>query len=271
MLSVKEILEAQVIYVSHSGGKDSQAMLAKIKRMGLLHKVVIVHADLGEMEWEPMHGWIESISFGKEVHIVKAEMDFFEMSRKYNRLPSGMHQFCTDFLKIQPIAKFIHQHMTANGYTRAINATGIRAGESTRRANKADLMDSNFICLSEMTQPKKYPGHVIHDWLPIFDLDVEQVKLLIASVGQVPHKIYSQGFSRLSCAICINGRVAEHELARTMKPELFNKMLGLEKELGKGLRTTTIKKVKYARFLDGTVGPAIQSAAAKVPAQATLF
>lgn len=253
----QEVLEAEVIYVSHSGGKDSQAMLARIKKLGLLDKVVLIHSDLGKMEWEPMHHWISSISFGLEVNVVKAEMDFFQMARKYGRLPSGRHQFCTDFLKITPIAAFIHAHMTKNGYTRAINATGIRAEESTRRAKKADKMSVDFVAMSEMTQPKKHPGQVIKDWLPIFDLTVEQVKALIASVGQAPHKLYSMGFSRLSCVFCINGKVAEHALAAKMRPELFQEVVALEKELGKSMRLKTIKGVKYAKYLDGTIGAPI--------------
>lgn len=115
-------------------------MLARIKKLGLLDKVVLIHSDLGKMEWEPMHDWISSISFGLEVNVVKSEMDFFQMARKYGRLPSGRQQFCTDFLKIIPIAAFIHAHMTQHGYKKAINATGIRAEESTRRAKKADKM-----------------------------------------------------------------------------------------------------------------------------------
>ena len=46
------VQDADVIFVSHSGGKDSQAMLAQLVRLGLKDKIVLVHADLGDMEWE---------------------------------------------------------------------------------------------------------------------------------------------------------------------------------------------------------------------------
>lgn len=46
----EEVLTAEVIFWSHSGGKDSQAGLANLIRMGLKDKIVIIHADLGEME-----------------------------------------------------------------------------------------------------------------------------------------------------------------------------------------------------------------------------
>ena len=45
-----------VILVNSSAGKDSQASLdvvaAAARRAGVLHRVVVVHADLGEAEWD---------------------------------------------------------------------------------------------------------------------------------------------------------------------------------------------------------------------------
>ena len=239
-----QVLKADVIFASHSGGADSMAMLSMLRRMGLLHKVVIVHSDLGEMEWEAMHPWIEKNSFGLPCHVVKSEMDFFEVARKYKRIPSGMTQFCTDFLKTQPIAAFIHQYMYDNNLKTAINATGMRAQESKRRAKKDPL------CKSEMTQPRKHPEHYITDWLPIFHYSFDEVREEIKLAGQVPHKIYSMGFSRLSCAVCVNGRIGEHQLAAKMRPELMAKMAKLERDLGRTLRMKQVKGKKYPKFLD---------------------
>lgn len=240
----KQVQEADVIYVSHSGGKDSQAMLAALVRMGLKEKIVLIHSDLGEMEWEPMHHWINQISFGISLNIVRSDMDFFQMVRKYKRLPSGMQQFCTDFLKCVPIEKFIHDHMAQNGYKNAINATGMRAQESKRRALKAAF------CVSEMYRPKKHPGQMIWDWLPIFDYAVEEVFSEIQNANQKPHHVYGLGFSRLSCVFCVNGRIAEHQMAAKLKPELAQRMIELEREIGKTIRTKTINKVKHQKYLD---------------------
>lgn len=242
--SPKEVQDADVIYVSHSGGKDSQAMLAQLIRMGLKEKIVLVHADLGRMEWEEMKPWIEQNGFGLECNVVKSEMDFFQLARKYGRIPSGMTQFCTDFLKVQPIGAFIHAHMTANGYKTSINATGMRASESKRRAKKAPFQKS------KLTQPRKFPNHLIHDWLPIFGYTDEEVFAEIELAGQKPHRIYSEGFSRLSCAVCVNGRIGEHKLVAKLRPELMAEMVELERELGKTLRMKQIKGVKYPKYLD---------------------
>jgi DNA sulfur modification protein DndC len=239
----QEVQDAQVIYVSHSGGKDSQAMLAALVRLGLKDKLVLVHSDLGEMEWEPMHHWIEQNSFGLPLHIVQSDMDFFEMVRKYKRLPSGMQQFCTDFLKVKPIGAFIHEHMTANGYTKAINATGMRAEESRRRAGKAQL------AISVIHQPRKFANHLIHDWLPILNYTESDVYHEVKLAGQRVHQVYSLGFSRLSCVFCVNGRIAEHQQAAKLRPALAQKMIDLEKEIGKTIRVKQVNKVKVPRYL----------------------
>lgn len=244
-----KLTDAQVIFVSHSGGKDSQAMLAKIVSMNLPAKLVVVHSDLGEMEWEPMHNFIEQNSFGLPVHVVSAKESFFDLCRRTKRFPSGMQQYCTDFLKIIPIGNFIHEYMTEHGYTHAINATGMRAEESKRRALKESFAQS------EMTQPRKHPGHVIFDWLPIFDYKTADVWAEIKKAGQKPHPIYAQGFSRLSCVFCINGRKNEHQKAAELRPELFQKMVALELELGKALRQKMEDGAKVNKYLGSYCGP----------------
>lgn len=251
-ITPEEIENADAIFVSHSGGKDSQAMLALIKRMGLLEKCVLVHADLGEMEWEEMKPWIEKISFDLPCNVVESEEDFFEMCRRVKRLPSGQMQFCTDVLKTTPIAAFIHEYMYKNNLSTAINATGMRASESARRAKKSSRFyrEGCAVLKSDMHQPRKHSEHTITDWMPIFYYTDEEVFTEIKNAGQVPHEIYSMGFSRLSCVFCINGRIAEHKEAAKLRPQLARKMADLEHELGRSLRLKQIKGVKHQKYLD---------------------
>lgn len=250
MKFAQEIQDAQVIFWSHSGGKDSQAGLAYLVRMGFKGKIVVVHSDLGDMEWESMHNWIESISFGIEVHVVQANEDFFGLARRTGRLPSGKQQYCTDVLKTQPISEFIHNYMYEHNITKAINATGMRAEESKRRALKKPFTLSKGEGTSGMHMPKKYPEHTIHDWMPIFGYTTEEVYEEIALAGQKPHKMYSMGFSRLSCVFCVNGKVEEHKKAVELRPELAVKFAQLERELGRTLRLKQIKGVKHPKYLD---------------------
>jgi DNA sulfur modification protein DndC len=238
-----QVQEAEVVFISHSGGKDSQAQLAHAINLGLKAKLVVVHADLGEMEHENMVPFIEANSFGLPVHVVKSENDFFWWARKYSRIPDSRARFCTSELKTAPIAEFIHAYMYKHGFTKGINATGIRAEESPSRAKK------NPVELSDMTQVRKHPTHVITDWLPVFDFTLEQVWQIIKDAGQRPHKMYAMGFTRLSCAFCVLGKVNETQMAAKLYPEKLAKMEQLENDLGKTIRTKSVKGVKGQRFL----------------------
>jgi DNA sulfur modification protein DndC len=238
----QEVRDAQVIFVNHSGGKDSQAMLAFIRSLNLSAKIVIVHSDLGEMEWEPMHGFISKNSFGLPVNVIVPKLSFFDLCRKYARLPGGQARFCTDQLKTQPIAKWIREYCEKNGITRAINAIGIRAEESSARAKKDPFH------LSKISLKKN--NLEVFEWYPIFNFKVEDVWSEIRKAGQEPHPIYSKGFSRLSCVFCVFGRVAEHKQAAILKPDLFEKMVSLEKELGKTIRLKQVNGQKVKQYLE---------------------
>ena len=101
---------------------------------------------------------------------------------------------------------------------------------------------------------KKASNLVVWEWYPIFNYKLADVWAEIESVGQKPHHIYGQGFSRLSCVFCVFGRIEEHKKAAQMKPELYARMVELEKELGRTIRVKQINGVKYPKYLDEYCG-----------------
>ena len=235
-----EVLAAQKIFVNHSGGKDSQAMMAELIAAGLKDKLVLVHADLGEMEWEPMHNWISENSFGVELVVIKPTLSFFELCRKYKRLPSGLARFCTSELKTNPINKWIKKYCAENNLTNVVSVLGLRAEESPLRAKKLAIVRGKA----------STKALTVTEWLPILSFKLTDVWASIANANQVPHKVYGMGFTRLSCVFCVFGRKGEHEQAALLKPELFQKMAGLERELGKTIRLKQIDGIKHPKFLD---------------------
>ena len=241
---LKAMTEAQVIFVNHSGGKDSQAMMAQLIRLGFKDKLVVVHADLGEMEWEPMHDWIEQISFGLPVNVVRGDLDFFELCRKYKRLPSGQARFCTNLLKTVPCENFMKAYCEKHGITKAVSALGIRAEESGNRAKMETIKTSG-----KVNRATKFKMELTVAF-PIFEYCLADVKAEIFGAGQEMHKVYAQGYSRLSCVFCPLARIGEHKMMAKDRPELFDKMVALEKELGKSIRLKQVKGVKYNKFLD---------------------
>ena len=226
--------EAQVIFVNHSGGKDSQAMMAKLIAMGLKDKLVVVHADLGDMEWEPMHNWIKKNSFGLAVNVVKSENSFWDLCRKYKRLPSGQARFCTDQLKTVPCERFMKAYCKERGITKAISALGIRREESVSRAKKGEFY---------------HKTKLLTVWNPIIDYKIAEVKFEIAAAEQEMHWVYSKGYSRLSCIFCVFGRIGEHKQMSKDRPAIALKMINLEIELGKTIRLKQKNKIKYPKYL----------------------
>lgn len=227
------LLDYDLIVINHSGGKDSQAMLSHLWRTypQHRHKFVVVHADLGEMEWEPMHDFIAANSFGLKVNVIQPELSFFDLCRKYKRLPSGQARFCTDQLKTAPINKWLKAN---HPNKRILNCIGIRAEESPARAKKPVLSPAKG-------STKATP---ITNWFPIFEFKLQDVWDSIAAAQQTPHPVYAKGFSRLSCVFCVFGRISEHQKAAQLKPELAQKMADLEQELGKTIRLKQVDGVK---------------------------
>jgi len=54
----------------------------------------------------------------------------------------------------------------------------------------------------------------------------------------------------LSCVFCPFGRINEHKKAAKLKPELYQEMVKLEKDLGKTIRLKQKDGVKSNKYLD---------------------
>ncbi|MEP2716321.1 hypothetical protein [Pseudophaeobacter sp.] len=82
LIERKKIVEltarGAIFYVSHSGGKDSQAMYCAITRLVPHDQIAVVHADLGEVEWEGVQDHIRA-TISHPLDVVRAGKTFIEM------------------------------------------------------------------------------------------------------------------------------------------------------------------------------------------------
>lgn len=227
--------EGAQIYVSHSGGKDSQALYAWVMERLPRDQVTVVHADLGEIEWSGVQDHIRA-NIGHELNVVQAvDRDgniktFFDMVRHRARTrpdvpawPSSATRQCTSDLKRGPIEKFIRAHMTENGHRVGVNATGIRAEESAARAKRA---------AAGINKRLSKAGREVWDIAPLHDWLEAEVFEQIRQVGQKPFWAYAAGNKRLSCVFCIMGCGGDLANGRKHRPELFEKYCELERETG---------------------------------------
>ena len=114
---VDALVEAGAIfYVSHSGGKDSQAMYAILRQRIPHAQLVVIHADLGRVEWAGVKDHIRA-NIDHALNVVRANKTLLDMVRhRFSHaapcpvlaLQSATRQ-CTSDLKRNPIQKFIRQ------------------------------------------------------------------------------------------------------------------------------------------------------------------
>lgn len=219
-----------LFFVSHSGGKDSQAMYAYLRRIGIPDdQMIVVHANLGEVEWPGVIEHIET-NISHKLNVVRAGKTFLEMvERRYQARPevpswpSPQHRQCTSDLKRGPIQKFIRHAMKERGSLIAVNCMGLRAEESSARAKLNPWKWNKTLSKA---------GRTVHDWLPIHDWKISRVWREIAQAGQQPFHAYAEGNERLSCMFCIMGCDNDLRNAARLNPELAQKYIDLEERTG---------------------------------------
>ncbi|MGB3386529.1 MAG: phosphoadenosine phosphosulfate reductase family protein, partial [Pseudaminobacter sp.] len=221
-----------------SGGKDSQAsalaVCEHLNRAGHAGPRLLVHSDLGSVEWQDSFPLCQELAdhLDLELVVLRRERDGL-MERWESRWQSSVARyqdlatvtlvpcwstpsmrFCTSEMKTHPITAMLRRRFPGEI---VINVTGIRRDESRRRAS-AVIADGDR------------DGR-LWNWRPILDWSVEDAFACIARHGLRPHPAYSDfGMSRVSCRFCIMSSFADLAAAAA-QPEshdLYRRMVALE-------------------------------------------
>ncbi|MBD2791720.1 phosphoadenosine phosphosulfate reductase domain-containing protein [Xenorhabdus szentirmaii] len=236
----RAINDGAIFYVSHSGGKDSQAMYAALLREIIPHEqIVVVHANLGNVEWPGVIDHIKK-NITHELNIVQAEKTLLGMVAARGMWPSARYRQCTSDLKRNPIQKFIRNDLKLRGKTLAVDCTGIRAQESVNRAKRQSFAINKTLTNSNRT---------VYNWLPIFSLSTEQVFQIIKNVGQKPFWAYEQN-ERLSCVFCIMGNRNDLRHGAERNPELYRRYVELERKIDHTMFTKNGQPIPLEQYLD---------------------
>jgi 3'-phosphoadenosine 5'-phosphosulfate sulfotransferase (PAPS reductase)/FAD synthetase len=228
------IAKRALFVVSHSGGKDSQAMMISLLKRIPREQLLVVHACLGEVEWEGALELAEKQAAGAGVPFIvaRAVKTFFEMVEHRFKVrpgpnspcwPSASNRQCTSDLKRGPIEREVRRYARAHGFTTVVACCGIRAQESAARAKQVAF---------RVNERNTIAGRQWFDWLPIFELSAAQVFATIRDAGQEPHWAYAAGNERLSCVFCI--MASRRDLANGAKhrPDLLAKYVEIEQRTG---------------------------------------
>ena len=228
------IRQGALFVINHSGGKDSQAMMIRLLERIPKEQLLVIHASLGEVEWD---GALElaqkqAADAGVPFIVAKATKTFFEMvEHRYKNKPgpnsscwpSSQTRQCTSDLKRGPCEREVRRYAKAHGFTTVVTSLGIRAQESSSRAKRVPFTKTQRGCTRTRTW---------YEWNPIHDMSVDEVFSTIHKAGQKPHWAYSEGNARLSCVFCIFGHPIDLANGAKHRPELYQKYLEIERRTG---------------------------------------
>lgn len=233
--SIEALIEDGALFVvNHSGGKDSQALMIRLLERIPVSQLLVIHASLGEVEWE---GALElaqtqAADAGVPFLVAHAVKSFFDMvEHRYavrpgpnsSCWPSASNRQCTSDLKRGPVEREVRRFAKAHGFSRIVTCMGIRAAESPGRAKQVPF---------RRNARNSIAGRDWYDWLPIHDMDTATVFATIHGAGQQPHWAYAAGNQRLSCMFCIMGSPRDLANGARHRPELFEKYRQIEQRTG---------------------------------------
>ncbi len=216
------------VAIGVSGGKDSGALAIALVRYlrgrGVRDdRMLLVHADLGEIEWAQTAEWVDKLAafVGIELIVVRRkaggmiprwEGRWAANKTRYANLEcvtlippwsTPSLRFCTSELKVDPITSALKKRFPLEPII--INATGIRAQESRGRAQQP---------ISKQQPKLSRRSGIGLDWHPLHGWTADEVFSLHQESGFPLHPAYTVfGSSRLSCSFCILASGADHRAA----------------------------------------------------------
>ncbi|WOB06492.1 phosphoadenosine phosphosulfate reductase family protein [Piscinibacter gummiphilus] len=237
--AIRDLVARGALFVAnHSGGKDSQAMYLMLRDLVPREQLVIVHADLGAVEWAGAVGHILATTAGERFVTCQARRNLLQMIDDRGMFPSPEMRQCTSDLKRGPIEKVIRgitrerQALGIKEWGLVVNCMGMRAQESSGRKK---------LPVFKLSARNSKAGREWYDWLPIHGMLEDEVFATIAAAGQQPHIVYQLGMRRFSCVFCIMASEEDLKTAArlaTERPELLNdphlyaKYVSLERTTG---------------------------------------
>jgi 3'-phosphoadenosine 5'-phosphosulfate sulfotransferase (PAPS reductase)/FAD synthetase len=245
---VERMLAADAVCaIGVSGGKDSQActvaVIDYLNEIGHRGPRILVHADLGRVEWNDSLPVCEELAahYGLELMVVRRPsgdmMDRWQSRWRANLqrytdlscvkliLPwsTPSMRFCTSELKVDVITRALKARYPEHDI---VNVAGIRRQESATRSKMPIAAPQKKL---ERIR-KKRTGLT---WNAIIEWKIEDVFASIDQAGLRLHEAYTRyQVSRVSCAFCIMSCQADLSASATCEDnaDVYREMVMLEAE-----------------------------------------
>lgn len=228
-------LAGRRVVASVSGGKDSAAMSLYLTELGIEHDRVF--CDTGwehELTYEYLRGPLTE-KLGP-ITWLNPPKKMEELILHKGMFPGRLRRFCTQELKVKPLAKYINSRMDAGDDI--VNSVGIRAAESESR--------------SKMPEWEWQDGFDCEVWRPLLRWSEQDVIDIHHRHGLRPNPLYLKGFSRVGCFPCIFARKDEIRHMADMEPARVERIRDLENLVTIGASARALGRGEELQ--DGTLG-----------------
>lgn len=267
---IDDALKAGAMLISSaSAGKDSQAMAIALSRLrrerGWTGRFVLLHADVGRMEWKFSleHCRLIAEEVGAEFYVVKnAKRDLLQgiherMAKRPDAppFPSSAARWCTSDFKRGPLSKWMRNNVGRGEV--AVSACGFRREESAAR-RKQPFMERRKDCCS----PQK--NRTVYNWNPILEYSLadvwseighsleeltsvqtqiaefvadeaprlDAIRARAIELGFRGHVSYALTNERCSCCFCVLGSESDARNAAPYHREVLAELIGIEQASG---------------------------------------
>ena len=210
-------------WINVSGGKDSTALLLWTLDEGLPN-CRYVYADT-KHEHPAVYDYLNYLQHKTGVTIERVESEgFLEMSLRKQRFPSSQVRFCTQELKIFPLARYMGAQEPCSADDPHNVWVGIRAEESPSRAT---LPETLYMPIKDGERIISYTlrMHPLLSWYvqDVFDIHKKH--------GINPNPLYKMGMHRVGCFPCILATKAELRTMFKAFPEMVDRLRDWEQQV----------------------------------------
>lgn len=255
---IEELRDAGALFaVSHSGGKDSQAMLIRIRALVPDEQIVVVHAPLLGVEWTGIIDQVERylppalkpVLLAPAVDKDGNEKWLLEWVLRRHYWPDSARRWCTAEFKRGPIRKVVRKYADTHGFTTIVDAVGLRAEESTTRLGKPVLEELEDEHGKRPKGAEKGVTRGWYKWHPIKWLSTEEIFGTIEDAGEEPIWTYAEGMQRASCAFCVLASNDDLKVAARLAPDLYASYVAVEEIVDDYWRDTEPRQAEYKKAM----------------------
>jgi 3'-phosphoadenosine 5'-phosphosulfate sulfotransferase (PAPS reductase)/FAD synthetase len=237
------------VAIGVSGGKDSCALafatVEYLDRIGHTGPRVLIHADLGRVEWDDSLPTCERLAarLGLELIVVRRGAGDM-MDRWLTRWSNNMERyaalscvkailpwstpsmrFCTSELKTAPICAALVKRFPGR---QIVSACGIRRAESNSKTSGRGIAP---VAKEQAKLASKKHRTTGLDWHPIIEWEHADVYASLEARSFALHEAYTKhGMSRVSCRFCIMSNASDRRAAAAAaeSADLYREMVDLE-------------------------------------------